>query len=397
MNETLAAAVLQELRAFYLTGICRQLIQINSVNPPGNEAAVAAHVAEVLGPAGIDIELVPHTEGRASLLARLKGSGELPGLLYSAHLDTVAPGEEPWTRDPFGGDLAGGKVWGRGAADMKGGLAAMMAAAKALARATNRLGVTLRGDLVLAFTAGEEVNSMGAAALARRGDLGPVQAVVVAEPSSNDLYIAEKGALWVELTTVGRTAHGSMPDLGRNAVMMMVALLAEIDRLSVEFTAHPLLGGFTRSINTVAGGLKTNVVPDRCTATIDMRTVPGQDHAAILQGIQGVIDDLTRRMPGFQARLSVTNDHPALYSDPDDPVVVRFSSVIERVTGKRPEPQGVRYYTDAVEYAPVLNAPLIICGPGPAAMAHQPDEYVEAAKLDESARILALAAVELLA
>ena len=397
MNEQVAAAVLSEVAAIDVVEICRRLVRIQSVNPPGDEEAVARLAATLLAEAGLSVEVVEHGAGRASVLARLKGSGQAPGLLYSAHLDTVAPGAEPWSRDPFGGELAEGRVWGRGAADMKGGMAAMIAAAMALARATARSGALLRGDLVLALTAGEEVNSMGAACLAARPDLGPVQAVVVAEPSSNELYIAEKGALWVELATAGRTAHGSMPDLGRNAVMMMVALLAEVDRLPVAFEPHPLLGGFTRSINTIAGGMKTNVVPDRCTATVDMRTVPGQDHVAILDGIRALISDLAGRMPGFAASLKVTNDHPALCTDPDDPVVRRFAGVMERVTGRRPEPQGVRYYTDAVEYVPVLGAPLIICGPGPAALAHQPDEYVEVERLEESARILALAAVEMLA
>ena len=142
--------------------------------------------------------------------------------------------------------------------------------------------------------------------------------------------------------------------------------------------------------------MKTNVVPDRCTATVDMRTVPGQDHAAILDGIRALVADLAARVPGFQATLTVTNDHPAVCSDPDDPAVVRFAGIMEAVTGRRPEPQGVRYYTDAVEYVPVLGAPLIICGPGPAALAHQPDEYVEVVRLEESARILAAAAAEML-
>ena len=233
-----------------MVDICQQLVRTRSVNPPGDEEAVARLAAALLSEAGLSVEVVPHGPGRASVLARLRGTGRAPGLLYSAHLDTVAPGAEPWTRDPFGGELAEGRVWGRGAADMKGGMAAMIAAAMALSRVTARTGAALRGDLVLALTAGEEVNSMGAAVLATRPGLGPVQAVVVAEPSSNDLYIAEKGALWVELTTTGRTAHGSMPDLGRNAVMMMVALLAELDRLPVSFVPHPLLGGFTRSAST---------------------------------------------------------------------------------------------------------------------------------------------------
>ena len=325
------------------------------------------------------------------MLARIDGRGAAPNLLYSAHLDTVPVGAdaEVWLHDPFGGEVADGKVWGRGAADMKGGLAAMIAAALALAEA----GTSLAGDLILAFTAGEEVDCIGAHAVAQRTDLAPVGAIVLSEPSSNDLFVAEKGALQVELTTYGQTAHGSMPELGRNAVMMMVTLLSELDRLPVSCAEHPLLGSFTRSINTIAGGVKTNVIPDQCVATVDMRTVPGQDHAALLRQIEALIADLSARRPGFRASLRVLNDNIPLTTPPDHPTVARMASVIETVTGRRPVPQGVRYYSDAVAYVPAFDAPMLICGPGPAGLAHQPNEYVEIDKLIESARIFTLAAL----
>ena len=237
---------------------------------------------------------------------------------------------------------------------------------------------------------------MGAYAVAKRTDLGPVGAIVVSEPSSNDLFVAEKGALWVELTTYGQTAHGSMPELGRNAVMMMVALLGELDRLPVSCAEHPLLGTFSRSINTIAGGVKTNVVPDRCVATVDMRTVPGQDHAALLRQIAALSADLSARQPGFRASLTVLNDNIPLTTPPDHPAVARMAGIIEAVTERRPVPQGVRYYSDAVAYVPAFDAPMLICGPGQAGLAHQPNEYVEIDRLVESARILTLAATRLL-
>jgi succinyl-diaminopimelate desuccinylase len=275
---------------------------------------------------------------------------------------------------------------------MKGGLAAMMAAALALAEA----GISLAGDLILAFTAGEETDSMGAHAVAQRTDLAPVGAIVVSEPSSNELFVAEKGALWVELTTHGQTAHGSMPELGRNAVMMMVTLLSELDRLPVAYVEHPLLGGFTRSINTIAGGVKTNVVPDRCTGTVDMRTVPGQDHAGLLRQIDALIADLSARQPGFRASLRTLNDNLPLTTPPDHPAVTRMAGIIEAVAGRRPVPRGVHYYSDAVAYVPAFAAPMLICGPGQPGLAHQPDEYVEIDRLVESTRILTLTAMRLL-
>jgi succinyl-diaminopimelate desuccinylase len=232
--------------------------------------------------------------------------------------------------------------------------------------------------------------------LAARPDLGPVQAVVIPEPSYNDIFVAEKGAFWIEITTQGKTAHGSMPEMGRNAVMMMVTLINELGKMSFPYKEHPLLGGFSQSINTIAGGVKTNVVPDYCAVTVDMRTVPGQDHRAILRQVEDLIADLSRRLPDFKALVKVTNDRAPVETSPEEPAVQSFADVVAEVAGERPVPKGVRYYTDAVAFVPVLRAPMIICGPGDAKLAHQPNEYVEVSKLVQAAKIYTLAAAKLL-
>ncbi|MBN1984237.1 MAG: M20 family metallopeptidase [Chitinivibrionales bacterium] len=375
-----------------LVSLCSRLIRMRSVNPPGSELAIAQYIADVLRTYGLTIELIPHFQNRASLLARLKGQGTKPGVLFSGHLDTVPAGSELWTYEPFSGTISDGKIWGRGCADMKGGIAAMMLAASIVAKTT----LTLKGDLILAFTAGEEVDCLGSSELAKRADLKPIQAIVIAEPSGNDLYIAEKGALWIELTTYGKTAHGSMPELGRNAITMMVELLKEIDSLSLPCAPDPLLGTFTKSINTISGGVKTNVIADQCCATIDMRTVPGQDHASIVAEIQNCITNLSNRTADFRASAKIINDRPPIKTNPEETCVSQFIDIISEVRGRTIRPQGVRYYTDAVALVPGLNAPMIICGPGRAEIAHQPNEYVEIEKLVESCKIYTIAALKLL-
>jgi succinyl-diaminopimelate desuccinylase len=384
--------LLNRIQETEVVSLCRDLVRFKSVNPPGDELEIAEYVAGVLREVGLTVEMVPHTPTRASVLARLKGSGEMPALFYTGHLDVVPVGAEEWLHDPFEGEVVEGELWGRGASDMKGGNAAMIAATKVLATAN----FPLKGDLILAFTAGEEGEQLGAAEIAARPDLAPVQAVVVAEPSYNDVYVAEKGAFWLQITTHGKTAHGSMPHLGQNAIMMMVALLSELDSLAVPYEEHPLLGGFTRSVNTIAGGVKTNVVPDQCTVTIDQRTVPGQDHRAILRQVEDLIADLGQRLPDFRASVEVINDRIPVATSPGEPVVQRFCDIVAEVVGERPVPKGVNYYTDAVVFAPALNAPMIICGPGEAKLAHQPNEYVEVPKMVEAAKIFTLAAVQLL-
>ncbi len=303
-----------------LVRVCSDLIRFNTSNPPGNEQIAAEYVADYLAPLGFTSQYLSHGENRKTVVARRKGSGGQPGLVFNGHLDVVPVGGQEWTHPPFAGEVADGKVWGRGSGDMKGGLAAMLVAAKALVQS----GADLRGDLIIAGTAGEEMSMIGAKVVCEKDILGDVQAILISEPTSNGVGTAERGVFWPEITTYGKTAHGSTPHLGLNAIMMMVPLLEEFERMEIPFTPHPVLGPFTRSINTINGGVKTNVVPDRCALTIDMRTVPGQDHAAIRRQIEAVLADHERRRPGFRASLTVNFDIPAVETKPDAPAVQRF-------------------------------------------------------------------------
>jgi len=366
-----------------LVEYCREMVRIKSVNPPGDEMAMAEYVANVLKSIGLEVKLLKHSSSRASVLAILRGSGQVPALLYSAHLDTVPLGAEQWIHEPFAAETLDGKIWGRGSADMKGGLAALLVMAKIMANS----GLSIKGDLIFAITAGEEVDSLGAKSVASYPDLGPVQAIIVPEPSYNDIYIAEKGALWLEISTYGKTAHGSMPALGKNAVMMMVELIKGLENFFIPFESHAMLGGFSMSINTISGGIKTNVVPDRCVVSIDMRTVPGQDHHDIMARFQGLIKDLGKHDPDFKASIEITNDRPPIETSPKEPVVKMMVDIVADITGEIPIPKGVNYYTDAATLAPAFKAPMIICGPGHPGLAHQPNEYVEIEKLVQAAKI----------
>lgn len=366
-----------------LVEYCREMVRIKSVNPPGDEMAMAEYVANVLKSIGLEVKLLKHSSSRASVLAILRGSGQAPALLYSAHLDTVPLGAEQWIHEPFAAETLDGKIWGRGSADMKGGLAALLVMAKIMANS----GLSIKGDLIFAITAGEEVDSLGAKSVASYPDLGPVQAIIVPEPSYNDIYIAEKGALWLEISTYGKTAHGSMPALGKNAVMMMVELIKGLENFFIPFESHAMLGGFSMSINTISGGIKTNVVPDRCVVSIDMRTVPGQDHHDIMARFQGLIKDLGKHDPDFKASIEITNDRPPIETSPKEPVVKMMVDIVADITGEIPIPKGVNYYTDAATLTPAFKAPMIICGPGHPGLAHQPNEYVEIEKLVQAAKI----------
>jgi len=376
-----------------VVNLCRRLVRFETVNPPGNELPCAVYVSDYLRAAGYTVELVNHSPSRASVVARLKGSGEAPPLVVCGHLDVVPVGEEEWLHSPFGGDLADAKVWGRGAADMKGGVAAILCAARLVAEA----GVPLRGDLIAIFTAGEEGEQLGASVIAGRSDIAPIQAIVIGEPTSNDVAITEKGTLWLEITTHGKTAHGAFPHVGENAIMMAVDFLEKFVRLEL---APPMvdryLGTMTSNIAMIEGGVKPNVVPDQCTVTIDLRTLPGQDHRAIVGRVERVLDELSQAEGSFKASLRVVNDRSPVGTRRDESVVQRFCRLLGDIRGREQEPRGVAYCTDGASLVPAFGAPMIICGPGSEHLAHQPNEHVDVAQLVEAVKVYTLAAIEFL-
>ncbi len=375
-----------------LVQLTRDLVQIRSINPPGDEAAVATCVAQRLTHAGMFAELVPHEEaGRASVVGGLRGSGARPALLFSGHLDTVPAGDN-WEHDILAADISDGKIWGLGTTDMKAGVAAMLMAMEAI----QRTGVVLQGDLLFAGTAGEEVDSMGAQRLVQQQKLSNVGFMVIGEPTTNRVFTAEKGVLWLELSTKGQTAHGSMPHLGVNAIMHMSTLLQALTAAKIPYEKHPLMGDFTMNVATITGGLKTNIVPDACRVTIDTRTVTGQDHQQILDTVRQLIDQLCATDPTFHAEVRTITERVPLDIPLDTASVQTFIRVRDQVTGQTSVPMAATYATDGSVFVPAYNAPMVICGPGLPEKAHQPNEYVDIHRLTEAARIYTLAALELL-
>jgi len=372
-----------------LVDIAQAAIRVPTVNPPGDERALADLLAARLRAGKVPSELLDHDPARASLVGRVRGHGDRPGLILTGHLDVVGAGDQPWQRDPFGGEVVDGRLYGRGSADMKGAVAAMVASALAIVRT----GAPLAGDLLLAFTAGEETDSFGAQELAEAGMLAGADAVVVGEPSDLEVYVAEKGNLWLEVTTSGRTAHASMPDLGRNAIYAMADVLTALESYRFPDPPHPLLGSPTLSVGTIRGGVRTNVVPDSCTVDVDVRTLPGQPHERVAADVQELLAEVRRRRPELDVRVRLAYGRDAVATAPDAPIVKEVVRAVADVTGRRPTPQGVMYATDAAVLVPELGVAMAICGPGPRELAHQTDEYVPVDALVAAARIYALVAL----
>ncbi len=223
--------------------------------------------------------------------------------------------------------------------------------------------------LVLVITAGEETGCEGAGYLAGLGDaLGTAGAIVVAEPSANYPLVGHKGALWLTATTRGVTAHGSMPEHGDNAVYKAARAISKLEDFDFNVARHAVLGKPTLNVGTVRGGMNINSVPDRAQIEIDIRTIPGQDHAALGAGIGGYLGD--------EVELAAANDVDGVWTDPADPWVREVFAVLEPVLGEPLEPRAATYFTDGPALRVAYGGPpTVILGPGEPAQAHQTDEF----------------------
>lgn len=369
-----------------IVGLLCEMIRFNTTNAPGNEKPLAEMLAGLMRENGMESEVDAFGDNRANVLGRLRGTGERKALLFNGHLDVVPVGEIAWKHDPFAGVIDDGKVYGRGSSDMKSGLAAMLAAIFAVKAA----GKELKGDLIFSGSAGEETDSIGAKMFLEQGHLEGVGAIVVGEPSSCGVNVAEKGALWIQVTTKGKTAHGAFPDQGVNAIAAMNDFLTELRAYTFKYTPNEIVGHPSMNISTINGGVKTNVVPDRCVLTIDIRTVPGMKHEEIVNDCKEICRKLKAKDASFEAEVLAINDRPAIETAKDHPFVRLACDIIKEEFGRDVTPQGVNFYTDAAIFLPPTGLPAILYGPGDASMAHQPEEHVTIDRIREAAHFYAV-------
>lgn len=370
--------------------LLRDLVRARSVVPPDTEERAAGVVAEFLDRAGIPVTLQSIAPGRPNVLAQL-GRGDGPTLLWNAHLDTVPPGNAAaWTADPFGGEIREGRLYGRGASDDKGGVAMMAAAAVAVARAGG-----VRGTLKLAFVIGEETGHVGTRAALQRG-LSADLAVVGEWSGAARIGVGYRGALWLAFETHGRAAHGSRPMRGLNAIDVMTEqVLPRLKATPMTFERHPvfMIQEPTWNVGTIEGGLGTNVVADRCRATTDLRLVPGQDPAAVLELLRQQIATVTYPN-GERAPVDVTvlNSIGPFVTPVDHPVVATLATSIRDLLGQEPQYFGKTGVSDANVLAHEGKIPSVAYGPGNAS-GHEPDEYLEVAEVFRCTRVLAVSAL----
>jgi succinyl-diaminopimelate desuccinylase len=342
--------------------LTQELVRINSENPPGNEMGVAKYIRDFLEGLKIDAEIIEFEKNRCNVVASI-GKGR--GLMLNGHMDTVPVGDlSMWKNDPFGGRISNGKIYGRGTSDMKGGIASILAAAERVSKED------FKGKLLLTFVADEEVSLGGSQYLIknRKDIFKDVKYGVVAECNDLELTIAQKGIVELKLRFAGKSAHGSRPDLGDNAIYKAADFIQEIRKLIVQLEKKrsPMLGSGTINIGTIRGGSKINMVPDYCDVEVDRRTIPGETPAIAIRQIRKILKKLNLKADieiGKACRL------PMQFSRNLEIVRLIRSLTKAKLTGSTGYDEAEMYYRDA-------NVPCVTYGPGVSDQAHVTDEYV---------------------
>ena len=357
-----------------MKGLLRKLIGAETTAEKGELAAAEVILAE-LCKSGIDCQIDSWDKNRANLIAQIKSTGRKGALLFACHLDVVGSGETKWEYPPFSGVESEGKIYGRGSADMKGGIAAIVTTLRQIVES----GVKLEGDIILFAAAGEETDSCGAKRFIRGwGGMPRLAGVVLPEPTDFEVVTAHRGVLWLKVKTGGKAAHGSTPELGINAIASMKTFLNELDTYKIQVEPHNLLGSCSMSVNTIAGGKEINVVPDECSIGIDIRTLPGQNHQEIIEDFEKIFAKLRQRDSEFEASVSVVREVRALETDSDSSFVKDICNVVGV-----DETRAVGFTTDGPHFA-VFGAPVVVFGPGKSEVCHKPDEYIEIADLEKA-------------
>jgi succinyl-diaminopimelate desuccinylase len=361
-----------------MKNLLKKLIQAAPTAENG-ELAAAEVLAGYLAENGIEAEIDTWLDKRANVSAHIKSSGSVGGLLFGCHLDVVPPGDQEWKSPPFEAVEKDGKIYGRGSADMKGGTVAITCAITELVNE----GIELKGDIILAATAGEETDSTGTKRFVEKNaaSIGALRGIILPEPTDFEIVAAHKGVLWLQVTTNGRTAHGSMPHLGVNALLKMNALITRLTERPISCQPDPLLGEFSMSINQILAGKAINVIPDRCSIQIDCRTTPAVTNQDVLDEFNAILAELSAADADFDGKVEINRQMGSMVTDTDCEFVKSFCDV----TGIG-ETIAVGFTTDGPSFVK-LGAPVIVFGPGKSDVCHKPDESIDITDLERGKQI----------
>ncbi len=383
-----------------LVAFAQELVRVESVNDPErgrSEAPAAALVERQMRAFGWEPAVEEVAPGRPNVVAVLDGGEPGPTLLFEGHTDVVTEGaRELWSVDPFGGEIRDGRLYGRGAADMKAGVAAMLFAAAAVQRSG-----PFPGRIVVAALADEEGMMLGAKRFCTGETAAGVDAAIVCEPEGWEVCVAQKGALRLRLDAHGKMAHGAMPQHGINPAPALAAFVEAVRaherRLQAELGEHPTLGPvyLTPTVIQAGDALQLNVIPERAWLAVDVRTIPGADHADLVARLRADAERIAADTR-VELELSIVDDRPSTETSPDEAVVRAVVDAHRERLGAAPELGGVPGATDGTILWRELGIPVVVYGPGGKWIAHQVDEYVEVDEIGTYAEVYADAALRYL-
>jgi succinyl-diaminopimelate desuccinylase len=419
--------LLREIKREELIKLTQDLIRIPSVrsrNVGGNEEKVAMFLSDLLEEMGLDVVVEEVEPGSPNVIGVLQGESDGPCLMFECHTDVVTEGDpSEWKYGPFEGKLVGNRIFGRGACDTKGNLAAAIKAVQAISQS----GISFKGRILLGILVDEEGMMTGVKHFIRQGWAGGIHAAIICEPVDNQLCITQKGALRAELITTGKMSHGAMPFAGLNPIPPMVSILERMRQLEeeeIERLGKDVLLGYPSITPTVLqapmkGEPQLNVIPFQCRALLDIRTVPGQPHEALKKQLEEIVEEEEKSVNGslnsgrlreiretietnlskglsFQSKLNVFEDRPWTKTSREERIVQAVSKAIRSVTGEEPTYGGVPGATDGTFLFAWAGIPIVTIGAGKWMIPHQKDEWVSVEELELTAKIYATSALEFL-
>ena len=415
----------KEIKRDELIQLTQDLVRIPSVRRPGEgEREMALFLSHLLEEMGLDVVVEEVEPGSPNVIAVLQGQEEGPCLMFECHTDVVTEGDaSEWRYGPYDGKLIGNRIYGRGACDTKGNLAAAVKAIQAISQS----GLPFKGRILLGILVDEEGMMSGVKDFIRQGWANGVHGAIICEPVDNHLCITQKGALRAELITTGKMSHGAMPLTGLNPVPPMVSILEKLKQLEEEeierLGKNPLLGypSITPTVlqAPVKGEPQLNVVPYQCRALLDIRTIPGQSHEALKKQLEDIVREEERSINEsldsgplkeiresierglskgliLEAKLNIFEDRPWTKTSPEEPIVRAVSRAYRSVTGEDAIYEGVPGATDGTFLSAWAGIPILTLGAGKWTIPHQKDEWVSIDDLCLTAKIYAASALEFL-
>ena len=388
MLEEVEKRVLDKIFEEELLSLAKEMIKIGSENPPGNEKGLADYMMEVFNGIGLKAFQLDFLPNRPNVVALYGSRDQGRSLIFDGHLDTVPCGDfSLWSVNPLEGIIKDGRLYGRGAADMKSSIAAFTCALKAILDS----GIKLKGQVTIILTSDEEISGLGTKSVLEKGYRA--DAAIVGEPSNLEVNTAHKGVARWRLTTFGKAVHASTPQEGVNAIYKMAKAIIRLEEIAEKYfqqeRAHPILGRPTLNVGIIRGGVKDNIVPDSCEITIDRRLLPGETWNEVEKEFREELEKLACEDPNFRYELKLYHVHNAAETPSTHPFVRLAKNAVKDVLGRESTVEG---FVATTEMSHLVEAgiPSIILGCGDLKVAHTINEYVPVQQIVDATKIYTL-------